>query len=242
MKSLKHISTLLVVFFLSLFLVNCEKVNPEMEIVADPGIEASQLKAAEIGSSAEIDYLMSLIADIESLVDGGVLNKGQANALIVKIENAIKSLEKGNSNAAENQLSALISQTEDFVDNGIFTKVQGQTLITVAENVIALLDGNEISLINTTWDFTVNYSETVLWHADVTFYPDGTTKYDEPDDPGIYVFYGTWSMEGNILFYIMDSSGGLGTNYQFTGTLSGITMNGTFTLGDGTGTWSATLK
>lgn len=53
---------------------------------------------------------------------------------------------------------------------------------------------------------------------------------------------GTWSLNSNVLDYIMDSSGSMASNYHFTGTLFGNTMNGTFTLGTGTRPWSATLK
>jgi len=42
------------------------------------------------------------------MVDEGILNKGNGNALISKIENALKSLEKGNTKAANNQIKAFI--------------------------------------------------------------------------------------------------------------------------------------
>lgn len=146
MKALRHIPTLSMIFILSLFLVNCEKVNPKLDLVADPDSEiaTTQQKAAQISSIDEIIYLMSLIEDIESLVEEGLLNKGQANALIVKIENSIKSIEKGNTNAAENQLTAFISQSEDFVENEILTEEQGESLINAAETGIILTEGSFI--------------------------------------------------------------------------------------------------
>lgn len=45
---------------------------------------------------------------------------------------------------------------------------------------------------DTVWDFHLIHSATTDWHADVTFYADSTTKYDEPSDPGTYTTYGTW--------------------------------------------------
>ena len=234
-------STLLLVFLLSLFLVNCEKVDPKMEILTDPDTEinSSQLKSAQVNSCGEMIYLNSLIEDIESMVGVGSLNKGNGNALIVKIKNAMKSVEKCNTTAASNQLSALINQLEAFVKNGILEPVPGALLITRAENGIDML-----KLINTTWDFLVIFEDNSSWHADVTFYPDGTTRYDEPADPGTYLSFGTWSIEGNILYYIMDSSDPVGTAYHFTGTLSCNTMNGTYTFPGWIGpfTWTATLK
>ena len=234
-------STLLLVFFLSLFLVNCEKVDPEMEILTDRDTEAisSQLKSAQVNSSEEIIYLESLIDDIESMVEEGLLRAGNGNALIVKIKNAIKSHENCNTTAASNQLGALINQLEAFVKNGILTEEQGEPLITTAENGIVLLN----PLINTTWDFIITYSETGFWHADVTFYPDGTTLYYEVAPSQIYLAYGTWSMECNTLYYIMDYSERHEYYYHFTGTLSGNTMSGTCTFReDLTFTWTATLK
>jgi hypothetical protein len=239
-------SALIVGFFLSLFIISCEKVDPEVEFLPDPGTEvnSSQLKSAQVNSSEEINYLLSLIEDIESMVEEGMLSAGNGNALIVKIKNAIKSHENCNTNAASNQLGALINQLEAFINSGILTEEQGELLISNADNGIVLLN----PLINTTWDFIVQYSETGFWHADVTFYADGTTRYDEPAVPGLYLSYGTWSMECNTLYYIMDSSDPHGPNYgdwyHFTGTLSGNTMSGTctFPAPHGPFTWTATLK
>lgn len=92
---------------------------------------------------------------------------------------------------------------------------------------------NTSSLDDTTWDFTIVFDTTNpanTWHADVTFNADGTTVYDEPAYPGVYLTYGTWSLNGNTLNYDLDSSSS-STSYQFTGTLSQNTMNGTFTFG-----------
>lgn len=232
----------LLVFFFSLFLVNCEKVDPEMEILSDPETEvkSSQLKSSQVYSFEEINSLLALIENIISMIEEGLLSEGNGNALIVKIKNAIKSLEKCNTTAANNQINAFINQSEAFVRNGILTEEQGELLITAAEDGIVLL----ISLKNTTWDFVVWYSETGFWHADVTFYADGTTYYYEAAPNGqIFIEYGTWSMDCNTLYYILDSSDP-GPWYHFTGTLSGNTMSGTCTFPAPWGpfTWTATLK
>jgi len=76
------------------------------------------------------------------------------------------------------------------------------------------------------------------WHGDVNFYADGTTLYDEPDYPGIYLDEGTYVLAGTDLTYDM-----IGSNsedqYMLLGTISGKTMSGTF--GEGLYTWSAVL-
>jgi hypothetical protein len=97
------------------------------------------------------------------------------------------------------------------------------------------------TLANTTWDFIIVQSTTVTWHADVIFYENGTTIYDEPDSPGLYTTYGTWSLSGNTLSYDMDASDS-SNNYVFIGTISGANMNGTYSFGSETKTWHAVRK
>ena len=215
-------------------LMVCTTCTKEEELLTPEGVPSS-LKSAQVNSCGEMIYLYSIISEIEAMVEEGSLNEGNGNALNVKITNAMKSIEKCNTSAAGNQLSALINQLEAFVKNGIMEPVPGELLITQAENGIAMLN-----LINTTWDFLIIFSENTFWHADVTFYADGTTRYDEPDYPGTYLFFGTWSMEGNVLYYVLNPD--WPNHYHFTGTLSGNTMSGTWTWGDELKTWTATLK
>lgn len=95
------------------------------------------------------------------------------------------------------------------------------------------------SLDDTTWDFLITYSSGASYHADVIFNADGTTVYDEPSDPGTFLTNGTWSLNGNDLIYSID---GLNNPdyYYFTGTLSGNTMNGNFTINStNQNTWSS---
>jgi len=84
--------------------------------------------------------IMELINDIQQLYDDGVLNQGQANALISKLENVLDKLAKGNSNAAANQLGAFINQVEDFVSEGILTAEQGDQLIKSATLLVEALN------------------------------------------------------------------------------------------------------
>ena len=81
-------------------------------------------------------FLEKLISNIEVLIADATLNTGNGNALIVKINAAIKSLDKGNSNAANNQLSAFINQVEAFIQNGTITSDQAIVLIEAAEQAI----------------------------------------------------------------------------------------------------------
>ncbi|MEJ2594421.1 MAG: T9SS type A sorting domain-containing protein, partial [bacterium] len=86
-----------------------------------------------------LERIGALMAKVEDLNDAGILNDGQANALIVKLEAAEKSLEKGNCQAAVNQLNAFINQVTDFIDEGILTAEQGNELIDAASDIIEIL-------------------------------------------------------------------------------------------------------
>jgi hypothetical protein len=97
---------------------------------------------------------------------------------------------------------------------------------------------NPVSVSNTTWDATIIYSATTSWHADITFNEDGTTKYDEPADPGSYLSYGTWTLTGSKIHFGI----GLDPNFIFDGTISGNSMSGTFVSGTETKTWSAVKR
>ena len=84
------------------------------------------------------DSINALIATVEELVSAGTLNSGNGNALMSKLGNALKSLDKGNDIAAMNQLLAFINQVQDFISSGTLTAAEGQPPIAVAT---AIVDG-----------------------------------------------------------------------------------------------------
>lgn len=77
-----------------------------------------------------------LIEAVEELVEAGVLNQGQGNALIVKLEAALDQLDHCNVKAAANQLQAFVDQVNGFIDAGILTVEQGQPLLEAAQAII----------------------------------------------------------------------------------------------------------
>lgn len=91
---------------------------------------------------------------------------------------------------------------------------------------------------NSTWDVTIFFNSSTSWHADVTFYSNGTTKYDEPSYPGLYLSYGKWSLSGNQIHWDI----GPGSSYIFDGTIKDNSMSGTFVYVGETKTWSAIKK
>ena len=107
---------------------------------------------------------------------------------------------------------------------------------------------NTLSLAGTTWNFAFTYyptnptSPAVNWNGDVSFNANGTTKYDEPANPGLYLLYGTYTLAGNSINYIMEAPGNSG--YVLVGKINGKTMSGTFNGGPPTkpNIWTATPK
>lgn len=89
-----------------------------------------------------VERINDLIAKVQALKAAGVLNKGQANALIVKLQAAKKNIDNGNINTAINELGAFINQVNDFVSDGILTTAQGEELVDAANAIIELLQNS----------------------------------------------------------------------------------------------------
>ena len=81
------------------------------------------------------DPIDDLIEDIEDLVDDGLLNNGQGNSLISKLENIINKLNNGKTSVACNQLGAFINHVNAFINGGTLTSAEGQPLIDVAQTI-----------------------------------------------------------------------------------------------------------
>jgi hypothetical protein len=82
-----------------------------------------------------------LIGQITNLVNSGVLNSGQGNALTSKLNNAITNLNAGNTTTAINELNAFINQVNAFLNAGKLTTAQAQALIGAANQIIASASG-----------------------------------------------------------------------------------------------------
>jgi predicted extracellular nuclease len=116
-----------------------ENFNPPGYYSADP-YRSSDHDPVVIGLEMTTEQeINELIDAVQALVDEGMLNGGQGNALISKLENVLAKMAKGNFNAAANQLNAFINQVEDFVNEGILTAEQGDALIQVAAVLVGVL-------------------------------------------------------------------------------------------------------
>jgi hypothetical protein len=78
---------------------------------------------------------------VQALVATGVLNQGQGNGLIAKLEAALQQLDHGNTQTAVNQLQAFVNQMNAFISAGTVSAAQGQPLIDAATAIIAALQG-----------------------------------------------------------------------------------------------------
>lgn len=83
----------------------------------------------------------ALIDDVAELVEGGSLNRGQGNALTVKLEHARAQLGKGKVKTAVNQLQAFVHQVDDLVATGVLAPEEGAALVAMAQRIITSLGG-----------------------------------------------------------------------------------------------------
>jgi pullulanase len=83
--------------------------------------------------------MLLLEGDIQGLVEQGVLNAGQGNALLAKLRAARQQAERGNTEAASNQIGAFLDQVEDFVAGGILSPEQGEALTEAARGLLEAL-------------------------------------------------------------------------------------------------------
>jgi hypothetical protein len=80
-----------------------------------------------LGTPAE--RLNDAIADIEALVASGELGKGPAQGLLQLLRNALRSLDRGNTNAVCGQLAGFVDQVNDKVADGVLSPTVGADLI-----------------------------------------------------------------------------------------------------------------
>jgi pullulanase-type alpha-1,6-glucosidase len=92
--------------------------------------------AVFVSERAAEDQIPLLIEDIEGLLEAGVLNHGQANSLIAKLDTALSQLAKGQTKAVAKQIAAFVNEVESLVAGGILSPEQGAALIAAAEDIL----------------------------------------------------------------------------------------------------------
>src|SRR6266550_4916104 len=73
---------------------------------------------------------------VARLVENGVLNDGQGNALAVKLAGALEKFASGDNEPAVNKLSAFINQVEALRDAGVLSATQSTALLLIAQDVV----------------------------------------------------------------------------------------------------------
>jgi ribosomal protein L14 len=117
-------------------------ISPKTQLAVVANSGSNNVSIINVGGFATpTEGTGDVIGKIEDLVAAGVLNQGQGNALIVKLDGAQKKLDKGQTKAAINQLRAFINQVNAFISAGILTPVQGQALIDLANAIINQING-----------------------------------------------------------------------------------------------------
>jgi len=105
------------------------------------GVTRPQGPACDIGAfeapATPQAQVAALIAQINALVSGGALAANKANPLLNKLDQVIKKLDGGQTNAACGQLGAFVNQVNADIGNGTLTAAQGQALINAANAIRA---------------------------------------------------------------------------------------------------------
>jgi len=91
-------------------------------------VEPIELSAQEL--------IEALIGVVEVLRDSGVLNGGQAHALVVKLENASGKLDEGKPMPATGMVEAFVNLTGDYIDDGVLGAAEGQPLLEAAGQIL----------------------------------------------------------------------------------------------------------
>jgi hypothetical protein len=109
--------------------------------MANDGIEnsAAATVAITVNERTTQDELDDLSQDVDDLLAEGVLNGGQANSLLNKLDDVLKQFDKGKTATACNQLQAYINHVTALLDDGVLTAAQAQGLIDKANNLGAEL-------------------------------------------------------------------------------------------------------
>lgn len=106
----------------------------EIEAKPEDDDEEDDLSDADFGP--EIEGLEELITRTQEVAADSGLNGGQTHALVVKLQNAIASLERGNADAATGQIGAYINQVNAFRNAGFFSSEQAAELTAAAQAII----------------------------------------------------------------------------------------------------------
>jgi hypothetical protein len=91
------------------------------------------------GELDPIDQILSLIAQVESYAESGILAPNKAAPLLFKLKGVLNKLKADKTNPACNQLNAFINQVKSYMKTGKLSDEEGNSLIKKAKDVISSL-------------------------------------------------------------------------------------------------------
>ncbi len=224
MKKLLFKSILLLIF--PFFIINCS--SDDTEITSNAIINTTEANAQITFTSIKISGKV-ISNDGNTITSQGICWSKNPNPTI------------SNEKITETT-TTFTSVIQDLtVNTTYYFKVFATTIVGTAYSKELTL--KTLPLGNTIWNFTItNHTGTEIL-AKVNFNEDQTTKYEESNCVDCYKAQGSWSVDGNKLTYIGENSDPATSTHVYTGTFTGLTMQGTYDhLIDPDGTWTAILQ
>ena len=114
--------------------VDWAKTSGLVQVAIDRAQQGGTHVTPPLAAGQRLGFLQRHVA---RLVENGVLNDGQGNALAVKLEGALRQLAEGETEPAMQKLGAFISQVEAFRVAGILSDGQSDALLMIARDVVA---------------------------------------------------------------------------------------------------------
>ena len=146
-----------------------------IELIVNDGLVDGPPDQVTLTVLSAQDALNIVVTNIEELVNLGILNNGNGNALIGKIEGAIDKMLKGNITAASNNLQSFINQVNAFIASGKLTQAEGQALIDATSGIIDLMGSPTArtrATSETDFSITLAPDQTEIPEIRVTVYPN----------------------------------------------------------------------
>lgn len=106
------------------------------------GSERPSGAACDLGSFERACTIAGLIASVDALRDGGVINRGQHVALVSKLAHAQERTERGQASVAAGALRAFVNQVEALASSGRVSPEQAGGLISCAQVLIEGLNAS----------------------------------------------------------------------------------------------------
>ena len=131
------------------------------------------------------EYISTLEKRIKQLVNTGVLNEGQGNAYITKLDFALLEIDNRRFKVAINILRAFINQVNSFVTEGILTEAEGQELILAAEDIIERINNSLPKRGNDDASKEIPAQFTLEQNYPNPFNPNTTIKYQIPEPSSV---------------------------------------------------------